>query len=119
MHRYVLPLLAGLCPAATFADEAGSLSISLPLTEDAGLVSQQYRCGDEAPFAVRYINAEPNYIAILPVDGRTRVFVSVIAASGVRYVSGPFEWWTKGDTATLRDEMEDGAGADCETVSSD
>ena len=25
------------------------------------------------------------------------------AASGARYVSGPYEWWNKGDEATLRD----------------
>lgn len=118
MHRFILPFLAGLCPVAAIADEAGSLSLSLPLSADTGVVSEQYRCGDLAPFTVRYINAQPNFIAILPVEGTMRVFVSVIAASGVRYVSGPFEWWTKGDSATLRNEMEEGTGAECEAVES-
>ncbi|MEJ8570909.1 MliC family protein [Microbaculum marinum] len=116
MLRHALPLLVGLCPTVGLADDVGSLSINLPLGEDAGVVVQRYRCGDDAPFAVRYVNAEPNQIAILPVDDQPRIFVSVIAASGARYVAGPYEWWTKGQTATLRNELQEGGGAECGAV---
>lgn len=66
-----------------------------------------YLCDNEQALTVQYVNAAPNFLALLPVDGRTQVFVTTISGSGARYVSGPFEWWTKGDEATLRDLMQD------------
>ena len=64
----------------------------------------QYNCEDGSSLVVDYINADPNYLAILPVRDRKLVFVAVLAASGVKYVSGPHVWWTKGGSADLTDE---------------
>jgi hypothetical protein len=38
------------------------------------------------------------------LDGKTLVFANVIAASGARYASGQYVWWTKGPTGFLTDE---------------
>ena len=39
------------------------------------------------------------------------MFVSVLSGSGVKYVSGQFEFWTKGSDATLTDLQVDSGGA--------
>ena len=43
-----------------------------------------------------------------------RVFVNVVSASGARYVSGSYVWWSKGDTATLENELENGSILTCQ-----
>jgi membrane-bound inhibitor of C-type lysozyme len=67
----------------------------------------RYECEGVEPFAVEYVNAAPNFLAILPVGGQKLLFVSTIAASGVKYVAGQYEWWTKGSDATLTDLQAD------------
>jgi membrane-bound inhibitor of C-type lysozyme len=61
----------------------------------------QYDCGLGEVLAVDYINAAPNFLAIVPVDGQKLVFVTVLSASGARYAAGEYEWWTKGAEASL------------------
>jgi membrane-bound inhibitor of C-type lysozyme len=61
----------------------------------------QYDCGLSEPLSVDYINAAPNFLAIVPVDGQKLVFVTVLSGSGAKYAAGEFEWWTKGSEATL------------------
>ncbi len=61
----------------------------------------QYNCEQPEPLTVRYVNAAPNYLAFLTVEGRTLVFVTVLSASGAKYAAGEYEWWTKGSEATL------------------
>lgn len=63
----------------------------------------QYRCDDGQRFTVRYYNSPDNQIALVPVDGKTLLFVSVLSASGARYAHGVHEWWTKGREARLTD----------------
>jgi membrane-bound inhibitor of C-type lysozyme len=86
-------------------------SASLTLTlESAGDVERRvvtYQCDNEEALSVQYVNAAPNFLAIVPVDGQNLVFATTIAASGARYVSGPFEWWSHQGDATLRDLMQD------------
>ncbi len=71
----------------------------------------RYQCDGLEPFAVDFINAEPNFLAIVPIGPRKMVFVNVISASGVKYVAGQFEFWTKGSDATLTDLQVDNGGA--------
>lgn len=71
----------------------------------------EYRCEQIDQITVEFINAEPNFIAILPVGGRKFMLTSVVAASGVKYVGGPFEFWVKGNEATLTDITMDQGGA--------
>lgn len=62
----------------------------------------QYDCGQEAPLSVEYINAAPNYLAIVSIENRAKlVFVTVLSASGAKYAAGEYEWWTKGSEGTL------------------
>jgi membrane-bound inhibitor of C-type lysozyme len=100
-----------LLPLATAAmlgnvDVSAQVVLSLAGNFERNVV--QYECeGIEELLTVDYINAEPNFLAVVPLAGQKRVFVAVAAASGVRYVSGQFEWWTKGSETTLTDIMVD------------
>lgn len=88
-----------------------SASASLVLTlESQGNVERNivsYLCDDEQAISVQYINAAPNFLAIVPVEGQSLVFATTISGSGARYVSGPYEWWSHQSEATLRDLMQD------------
>jgi membrane-bound inhibitor of C-type lysozyme len=62
----------------------------------------RYDCGQPEPLVAEYINAAPNYLAIVSVSGGPKlVFVTVLSGSGARYAAGEFEWWTKGSEGTL------------------
>jgi len=71
----------------------------------------EYQCEGLDPFKVEFINAEPNFLAIMPIGPRKLVFVNVMSASGAKYVAGQFEFWTKGSDATLTDLQVDSGGA--------
>jgi membrane-bound inhibitor of C-type lysozyme len=64
-----------------------------------------YDCGGRG-MDVAYINVEPNFLAVVPVEGEKRIFVLVLSGSGARYASGPYVWWTKGREASLYDERK-------------
>lgn len=89
-------------------DPAGtSVQLSIALSGDAERRTVRYECeGIEAPVVVRYVNAAPNFLALVPVGGHTLVFVNVAAASGARYVAGPYEWWTSGPEAGFADTTQ-------------
>jgi len=102
--------LAALSPAWAqdqTADRSQAATASLTLTLDSsGDIERKlalYQCDEGQALAVQYINAAPNFLAIVPVDGQNHVFAAALSASGARYVSGPYEWWSKGGDATLRD----------------
>lgn len=80
-------------------------TLTLPL-DRATLNEITYFCNGGAVVEVRYLNAGPNSLALLPIKGEQRIFVSMIAASGVRYVSGEYEWWSKGRDASLTNAMD-------------
>lgn len=61
----------------------------------------QYDCSQPEPLTVEYINAAPNYLAILGVGGQKLVFVTVLSGSGAKYAAGEYEWWSQGGDATL------------------
>lgn len=103
----------GITALATPALAAASLSIALDTGAETSITTARYSCAGGAPFAVQYINAGENNLALVPVDGVERVFVLTVSASGARYVSGAHEWWSKGDDATLDDTMTDAPAAEC------
>ena len=80
-----------------------ALTLTLESNSDIERTSATYLCDNEQALQVHYINAAPNFLAIVPVDGQSHIFATTISASGARYVSGPFEWWSKGGEGTLRD----------------
>ncbi|RYH03601.1 hypothetical protein EU805_05025 [Salipiger sp. IMCC34102] len=83
---------------------------------DVTVSTVDYACGEDERIAVEYVNFDTNMLALMPVDGVPRVFVNVLSGSGARYVSGPYEWWSKGDGATLTDLTKDEAAVECTAV---
>lgn len=97
--------LAALTPLAPQVPPAPSVEVRTTLSLGSGPAETsvvRYACGSTGTLAVTYVNVEPNALALIPVENDTRLFVTTLSASGARYVSGPFEWWSKGDEATLR-----------------
>lgn len=62
-----------------------------------------YNCGENVTLRVQYFTMAETDAALVPVQGKERLFVRELAASGERYVSGPYVWWAKGDEASLED----------------
>jgi membrane-bound inhibitor of C-type lysozyme len=82
-----------------------SVQVMIALSGDAERRIVRYECDGVQPFAVEYVNAAPNFLALVPVEGHTMVFANVAAASGARYVAGSYEWWTRGAEATFADTL--------------
>ena len=90
------------------ATQATETALQLNLTTQSGEFEQRvtrYDCGAETPTVVTYINAAPNFLALVPIadEPQPLVFAAVISASGVRYTAGKWVWWTKGPEASLYD----------------
>lgn len=97
-------------PAATpplLPTVTATLTLALDATGDIERRTVVYQCDNGDGFRAQYVNAAPNFLAILPVEGETHLFSTTISASGARYVSGPYEWWSDGDEGTLRDLRSD------------
>lgn len=64
-----------------------------------------YDCGPAGRLAVVYVNADPNFLAIVPLPSQPQptIFVSVLSGSGARYAAGKYVWWAKGPSANLYD----------------
>ena len=103
-----------LAPAAAAAVEA-SIQLELSTNTDFERRVMVYDCGAAEPLTVTYINAAPNFLALLPIaeEPEPLLFASVISASGVRYAAGQWVWWTKGVDASLYDAT---LGEDAEPV---
>lgn len=84
-----------------------SLTLTLESQGDIERKLVTYLCDDGQAIAVQYVNAAPNFLAVVPVAGQNQVFATTLSASGARYVSGPFEWWSHQGEATLRDLTQD------------
>jgi len=77
------------------------IALTLPLGPDANVTAQDYSCDNGSTLSVQYINAGANQLAMIPLEGQDLLFVNTVSASGARYVSGMWEWWSKGSDATL------------------
>ena len=95
--------MEALATAAMMQNVDVSAQVVLSLAGDFQKTTHTYQCEGLEPFTVDFINAEPNFLAIIPVGPRKMVFVNVMSASGAKYVAGQFEFWTKGSEATLTD----------------
>lgn len=94
-------------PVAIFPSASASLNLTIDSTGDIERNIALYQCDSGEAIAVQYINAAPNFLAIVPVQGSQYIFATTISGSGSRYVSGPYEWWSHQGDATLRDLMQD------------
>ncbi|WP_245616592.1 MliC family protein [Paraburkholderia acidipaludis] len=100
--RAALLVVAGLAAAAQVC--AAPLSVGEIQTQMRRTYS--YTCADGKTFKVSYLNAKNGQsFAIVPVAGRSLLFVATLAASGVKYQADRYTWWTKGPRADLYDAM--------------
>ena len=83
-----------------------SIGVGLSITGNAEIKLAKYACEGHDPIVVQYVNASPNFLALIPVAGQTLIFVNTLSASGAKYESGQFVWWNKGADATLSDITE-------------
>ena len=104
-HFTATVLIATMCLSANLATAADSGTIELHSTTKIERMQADYNCGAAGKLAVTYINADPNFIALvaLPKQPQPLVFTSVISGSGARYAAGKYIWWTKGSSASLYD----------------
>jgi len=93
-------LLASAVPSLAQSVQS---TVTLSLGGDAEKKTSQYDCGEFGGIEVVYINAGSNFLALLPFEGETLIFTTVLSGSGARYVSGTHEWDTKGSDASLID----------------
>lgn len=108
----ILPTLAQadvttLATVPTAPAVSAALTLTLESASNIERRTVSYLCDDDAGLSVQYINAAPNFLAIVQVEGQSLVFAATLSASGARYVSGPYEWWSHQGEATLRDLMQD------------
>lgn len=109
--------MEALATAAMMQNVDVSAQVVLSLNGDFQKTTVEYQCEGIEPFSVEFINAEPNFLAIVPVGPRKMVFVNVMTASGAKYVAGQFELWTKGTDATLTDLQATPPSIECSEVS--
>jgi membrane-bound inhibitor of C-type lysozyme len=99
------------CAASAAAFGAPPTFPGLPATEGHAAA---YTCAGGATLNVSYWNtANGQSFALVPVKGQPLLFVSTLAASGVRYQADRYTWWTKGPRADLYDVT---AGADAPPI---
>ncbi len=113
MTRYVTLILASLLAMPAAAEM--NLALSLGLGQNTSVQTAAYHCSDDTMLSVHYVIAGPNRLAVMPLQGETRLFVNVLSASGARYASGALVWWSRGDTATL-ENLQDGEPIECVSV---
>src|SRR4051794_5120940 len=93
----ILALVLGSTYAA-----ATTVTIQLPGNETPQFAKVTYACGERRVTAT-YINTEANQFAVLDLGDATVAMVTVLSGSGARYAGQQYEWWTKGEAATLTD----------------
>lgn len=98
-------ILAGAVSAAHGVEASLSITLGTDASADIDKRTVRYECGTGEPISVDYINASPNFLALVNVPEETEklVFASVVSDSGVRYVSGQWAWLTQGPDASLHD----------------
>ncbi|SMC36670.1 Membrane-bound inhibitor of C-type lysozyme [Fulvimarina manganoxydans] len=104
-----LSVVGAMLVAIGGTPHAHSETVSLDLDGPVDRQSVAYECrasADAQPtsLSVEYLNMPTNNLAILPVEGSPRLFVSTLSASGAKYVSGEWVWWTKGPRGDLYSE---------------
>ena len=85
-----------------------SLQLQISADQDFERRTITYDCGTETPLVVTYLDAVPNFLAIIPVEGETQplVFASVLSKNGARYASGHWIWESQGPDGSLFDAAE-------------
>jgi len=113
--RNIKALRLGIGMWATLAAATASAdTLNVPSIPVSNTLVREYHCQGGTSLQVTYYNsAGGQSFALLPVKGKTMLFVDTLAASGVKYVAGPYAWWTKGEHGDLYDMM---AGPDATPI---
>jgi membrane-bound inhibitor of C-type lysozyme len=91
-------LMTGLCASA------GTLNV--PQIDTGASFTRVYQCDAHKSLTVTYWNGlNGQSFALLPIEGKSLLFVDTLAASGVKYEAGRYTWWTKGNNGDLYDKM--------------
>ena len=115
LQTMALILAASALPQADL--RASELKIALKGSHPAKRKTVRYECDANGvklglpaqAFAVDYINAGANSLAVLPIAGESRIFVNVTSGSGARYASGDLIWWeAAGRSITLTSDSLNG-----------
>lgn len=107
----IMATLTALPVPAAYALET-SLQYVLTLSGDITRREVLYDCeGLEAPIPVEYVDAAPNFLAILPIDGEKMIFANIQADKGVIYAAGAYQWRVDGAETALYDKPGDPAAA--------
>ena len=99
---------------------AADLTIPLPGNADMAKKTVQYRCdlggaklGLPADvFPVEYINGGGNSLVVVPISGKSMIFVTVLSASGARYVAQQYTWWEAKGSVTVS-SLQDKSQSTC------
>jgi membrane-bound inhibitor of C-type lysozyme len=84
--------------------EATDVTIHLNGSQAISRNTVKYQCDTQGAkmglpagvFSVEYLNGAGNSLAIVPVGGDSRIFVTVVSGSGARYAAGEYIWWDAG-----------------------
>jgi membrane-bound inhibitor of C-type lysozyme len=97
--RVVLGAMATLAGATALAD-----TLKVPDIPVDATLQRDYHCQSGKSLKVTYYNSQGGQsFALLSVKDKAMLFVETLAASGVKYVAGPYTWWTKGNHGDLYD----------------
>lgn len=100
-------LVIGLSASTAGTAVAAEPGITIPGITLLNRQTVNYRCEDGTLLPVTYINTKDQQgFVVIPIDGKNRLFVTLLSGSGARYGSGPYIWWSKGDKATLSNEQD-------------
>lgn len=102
----LMVLMAGLAGFASPVLADVTIGVGLNVSGDSEIKVVTYDCEGHDPLTVRYLNAAPNFLALIPIEGQTLIFANTISASGAKYEAGQYVWWNKGSDATLSDVTE-------------
>lgn len=107
--RFTMVMIAAAIPSTA---SAVTLQLAIDLPGDADQRVVKYQCeGEDNLRLVTYINADPNFLAVLTMDDKPFIMASTISGSGVQYSAGQYNWTTKGVEASLFD-LSQGPNAD-------
>lgn len=100
MNLKLMMVTSGLL-LSSVAAYAKDMTIRLPADTQVSRKVVPFRCDAGAEriglprggFEVEYINAGPNSLAVLPMNGNRLIFAGVQSGSGARYTAGDYTWW--------------------------
>jgi membrane-bound inhibitor of C-type lysozyme len=118
----VMVLSAGV---AVEAAGASDLTIHLLGNGTVERKAVKYQCDAQGakmglpsgPFVVDYLNGSPNFLVVVPVKGKSQIFVSVPSGSGAKYASAQYTWWeARGEVTFASDFPGPKANSTCKAA---